>query len=795
MLMNYLKTAWRNLIRNKAFSSINIIGLALGMAGSMLVFLWVQDERNVDAFHVNKENLYRVYERVFSEGKVEAGPATPGMLAIELKRRIPEIKRASGYWEDENETLFSVGERNFSRMGTYADSDFFKMFSYPLVEGSASEALSEIDNIAISRSMAESIFGSPHSAIGKILVFNNAHNFKVSAVFENLPTNTSQHFDFVLNWKYLVSVEDWFDNWINRAPSTYIELRPGADPAKVEAQIKNFIAPYLNSKNSVGFHPELGLQRFDQIYLNSIFKDGKPDGGRIEYVRLFSMVAVFILLIACINFMNLATARSVKRAKEVGVRKTVGALRLRLIIQFIGEAFLIAFLAAIVGFVLVKLALPSFNMLTGKQVVLPVESLSFWLSISTLLLITGFVAGSYPALFLSSLNPVKVLKGALKFSPNALLFRKGLVVFQFVLSIVLIIGTIIISRQVRYIQTKNLGFDRENLIYIHFPYPEGLAYGYKVFKQELLNAPGIKAVDFSGQAPLHIADMMYDLNWEGKDPNSKEIVISNLIGYDYLKLMNIQISQGRGFSRDFPSDSNGVLMNESALKMTGFRNPIGKQITLSDGQKRTIVGVVKDFHFKSLHDPIEPLLLFLARENPEWGYLFVKSNHGETQKAFASIERLYRQMEPKFPLDSFFADEAYQKLYNSELTIGRLSDSFSFLAIFISCMGLLGLTMFTAEQRRKEIGVRKVIGASVSDIVGMLSKDIIKLVALSAIIATPIAWMAMNHWLQGYAYRINMSWWIFCAAGLIALFIALLTISFQAIKAALANPVNSLRSE
>ncbi|HEV3224089.1 MAG TPA: FtsX-like permease family protein, partial [Puia sp.] len=318
----------------------------------------------------------------------------------------------------------------------------------------------------------------------------------------------------------------------------------------MEAQIKNFITPYLKSNIGRGFRPELGIQRLDQIYLNSIFKDGKPDGGRIEYVRLFSMVAVFILLIACINFMNLATARSVKRAKEVGVRKTVGALRLRLVIQFIGEAFLIAFLAAIAGFVLVKLALPWFNMLTGKHVVLPVESLSFWLSISTLLLITGFVAGSYPALFLSSLNPVKVLKGALKFSPNALLFRKGLVVFQFVLSIVLIIGTIIISRQVRYIQTKNLGFDRENLIYIHFPYPEGLAYGYKVFKQELLNAPGIKAVDFSGQAPLHIANMIYDLNWEGKDPNSKEIVIRNFIGYDYLKLMNIQISQGRGFSRD-----------------------------------------------------------------------------------------------------------------------------------------------------------------------------------------------------------------------------------------------------
>jgi putative ABC transport system permease protein len=795
MFINYFKSTWRNLIRNKAFSFINILGLALGMAGSILIFLWVNDERAVNAFHTKKADLYRVYERVFSEGKVEAGPATPGLLARELKRQLPEIKYATGYWEDENETLFSVGEKNFSRMGTYADSDFFKMFSYPLLEGTTTAALSEIDNIAISRSMAESIFGSTHAALGKALLFNNAVNFKVAAVFEDLPANTSQHFEFVLNWKYLVKVEDWFGNWINRAPSTYIELQPGTDPAKVEAQIKNFVIPYLNADRGGGFHPELGMQRFDEIYLNSVFKNGKPDGGRIEYVRLFSLVAVFILLIACINFMNLATARSAKRAKEVGVRKTVGALRIRLIIQFIGEAILLTFLAALIAFVLVILVLPYFNLLTGKQMALPLELRSFWFSIIGLLLITGFVAGSYPALFLSSLNPVSVLKGALKFSPKALLFRKSLVVFQFVLSILLIIGTIVISTQIKYLQTKNLGFDRENLIYIHFPYPEGLAGGYQVFKQELLIAPGIKSVDFSAQPPSHTVDMIYDLNWEGKNPNSKEVAISNWVGYDYFKLMNIQLSQGRVFSRDFPSDSSGIIINETALKMIGFKNPIGRQIILSGGQRKTIVGVVKDFHFKSLQEAIEPLLLFLAPKNPDWGYLFIKTEPGETQKALANIGKLYKQMEPKFPLDYFFASEEYQKLYNSELTIGKLSDCFSFLAIFISCLGLLGLTMFTAEQRRKEIGVRKVIGASKSDIVIMLSKDIIKLVVLSSVIATPIAWLAMNYWLQHYAYRISISWWVFFTATLSALLIALLTISYQAIKAAVANPVMSLRTE
>jgi len=390
---------------------------------------------------------------------------------------------------------------------------------------------------------------------------------------------------------------------------------------------------------------------------------------------------------------------------------------------------------------------------------------------------------------------VKILKGTLKFNPNALLFRKSLVVFQYVLSILLIIGTIIISGQIRFLQTKNLGFDKENLIYIHFPYPEGLASGYQVFKQELLAAPGIKAVDFSAQPPSHTTNILYDLNWEGKNPYSKAVAIRNTVGYDYFGLMNIQPVMGRVFSRDFPSDSSGIIINEMALKMIGFKDPVGRQLAIGEGQKRTIIGVVRDFHFKSLQEPIEPLALFLAPPNPDWGYLFVKTNPGETQKAFASISRLYKQMEPKFPLAYYFADEQYQKLYNSELTIGKLSFCFSFLAIFISCLGLLGLTVFTAEQRRKEIGVRKVLGASESDIVIMLSKDIVKLVLLSAFIATPVAWLAMNRWLDGYAYRISISVWYFIGACGLSLLIALATTSGQAIRAAIANPVKSLRTE
>jgi len=793
MFKNYLKTAWRNIIRNKAFSFINIFGLGLGMACSLLIFLWVQDERGIDAFNVNKASLYSVYERVLSEGKVEAGRATPGLLAAELKRNIPEIKYASGYWEDEVETLFSVGDKNFSYTGTYADSDFLKMFSYPLLAGTTSSALATPDDIAISREMATSIFGSPQAAVGKLIQFNNAHFFKVSAVFQDLPSNTSQHFDFVINWQYLLKAVDWLSNWASRSPQTFIQLQPGADAGKVEGKIKNFVTGYLPATYKTGYQVELGLQPLNQVYLRSVFKQGKPEGGRIEYVSLFSIVAIFILLIACINFMNLSTARSVKRAKEVGIRKTAGAIRARLIIQFIGEAMLLTFFAVIIALALTLLVLPYFNLLTAKHIVLPVKMPGFWLAIGGLLLATAFIAGSYPALFLSSLNPVKVLKGALKFSPGALLFRKGLVVFQFAMSIVLITGTIFISRQLRYLQTKNLGFDRGNLVYMHFPYPQGLPGGFNVFKQELLAMPGIKAVDYSQQPPSHTTYYTYNLNWSGKNPNTKAFAIRNGVGYDYFNLMGIQFSEGRAFSTDFSTDSNGIIINETAVQMMGLKKPLGEQVTVGD-ERRTIIGVVKDFHFKSLHEPIEPLILFLNRD-PNWGYLLVKTEAGKTRQGVAGMEKVFTQMERKFPFRYSFADEEYQKLYNAEMTVSKLGDSFSSLAIFISCLGLLGLTMFTAEQRRKEIGVRKVIGASVADIIGMLSKDILKLIALAAIIAMPVAWLAMRNWLQNFAYRVTISWWVFILAGGAALLIALATISYQAIKAALANPIKSLRSE
>jgi putative ABC transport system permease protein len=789
MFRNYLRTAWRNTVRNKTFSILNILGLALGLTCSLLIYLWVKDETGMDNYHPNAPFIYNVYERVFSDGKLETARWTPGRLARELKRKVQEIRYATGF-NGPGQSLFEANNRVIKMTGNCADSDFFKMFNYPLIEGTTNSALNGPDDIAISRRMADAFFGTPQSAYGHLIKYDNYKYFKIAAVFENLPENSSQKFDYICNWDFLLDTVSWLKEWIYRGPITYIQLQPHANPVQVEAKVKNFLGDYLNGTDGAGFHLELGMQRFNEMYLNGNFKDGRPNGGRIEYVRLFTTVAIFVLLIACINFMNLATARSAKRAKEIGVRKTIGAGRGILFAQFIGEAMMVTVLAVVVSLVIVIFLLPVFNWLTDKQILFPFRSTVFWITIMGLTLLTGFIAGSYPAIYLSSFRPIKVLKGSLKFSDSILVFRKGLVTFQFVLSIVLIIGTIIIMKQVNYLQTKNLGFNKENLIYI--PFQGEMANKFKVFKQEILSMPGIKDVTRTDQPPTRTGAHAYDMEWIGKDPNTKTVVIHVTVGYGFLKIMNLQLLQGRDFSPDFPTDSLGYIINETALKLIGYKDPIGQPLSIFKN-KGHIIGVVKDFHFKSLHDPIEPLIINL-NEHIDWGNALVKTEAGKTKEAIASLEKVWSQMEPKFPIVYYFVEEDYKRLYNSELTISKLSNGFAFLAIFISCLGLLGLTMFTAEQRRKEIGIRKVIGAGSGDIVLMLSKDIMKIVLLSFIISTPVAWMAMNNWLQNYAYRTNISWWIFIISGVTALMIAMFTISFQTIKAARANPVNSLRS-
>ena len=508
-------------------------------------------------------------------------------------------------------------------------------------------------------------------------------------------------------------------------------------------------------------------------------------------MRLFSVVAIFILLIACINFMNLTTARSVKRAREIGIRKVVGAVRWSLRGQFIGEAILLSFFAIIICLATVVLILPYFNSITGKEIPLPFSQSAFWISVVLLTLITGFISGSYPAIFLSSLNPIRVLKGTLKFSPAAAWFRKGLVVFQFTLSTVLIIGTIVVSRQVEYIQSENLGYDRENLIYL--PLEGELVKKYSLLKQEILKQPAIRHVTRISQTPTLIENGTQGVEWEGKDPNTQPMFTQISVGLDFAKTMNTKIIAGRDYSKDYATDSVGYILNESALKKIGYKDPIGKPLTFW-GQKGTIIGIVKDFHFNSLHEPINPLVIRYG-EKESYGSMLIRTDAARTKEALATLERITKQLNPSFPFTYYFSDEEYQKLYKSEEVMSSLANSFAFLAIFISCLGLLGLAMFTAEQRTKEIGIRKVLGASVSSIFTLMSKEFMILVCVSLLIASPLAWWLMNRWLQNYAYRTTISWWMFGLAGVLAVMIALLTVSFQASKAAIANPIKSLRTE
>ena len=790
MIRNYLKTAWRNLWKNKSFSLINVLGLALGLTCSLLIMLWVNDEYKVDAFHKNGSQLYSVIERQYRDGQVSAFHGGPGIMADEMKRVLPEVQYATNYaWNELN--TFEANNKIIKENGNNGGQDFFKMFTYPLLEGNAITALQTPSDIVISKKMAEDFFGSPAEAINKTIRYQNSKDLKITAVFDNVPKNSTAQFDYILNWQSFLENNSWAKDWTNNGPACYIRLREGTGAKAFEKKIARFLDNY-NKEQTSHSYIRLGIQRYGDMYLHANFdKNGNISGGRIQYVKLFSVVAIFILLIACINFMNLTTARSVKRAREIGVRKVVGAVRFALVRQFIGEALLIASIAVVISLVLVSLLLPQFNHLTGKEIYIPFNDLLFWLSIGGSLLITGFVSGSYPAFYLSSFNPVRVLKGSVKFSRSAFWFRKALVVFQFMLSIILIIGTIVVTKQVNYIQNMNLGYDRENLIYI--PLEGDLTPKYELFKSKVLNMPGIKDITRITTEPTQIENGTGGVQWDGKDPNADIDFTQSAVGYDFTKTMHLQLIQGRDFSKDFATDSAGYLINESALQIIGYKDPIGKPLTFWQ-KKGTIIGILKDFHFNSLHTQINPLILRLG-ENIEWGSALVRTEGRKTKQALASLEKVCKELNAKFPFTYKFSDDEYQKLYKSEQVVNQLANYFAFLAIFISCLGLLGLVMFAAEQRTKEFGIRKVLGASPMRLFNLLSREFLVLVLISMIIASPLAWIAMNNWLQNYVYRIDISWWMFVLAGSAALLIALITVSFQAIKAAIANPVKSLRTE
>ncbi len=785
MLYNYLKIAIRNLLRHKAFSFINIAGLALGMTCSILLMLWVQDEISYNRFHKNGPQLYRIMANL-NWGEIQTGQNTPQPLAEALRKEIPEITHVVQMVDgDLSVVLEANGKKNKEIKGRFLDPELFQMFSFPLVEGDPKTALASPDGLVLSQSLARKYFGN-QAVLGKIINISGQGTCRVTGVMQDIPRNSSLQFDFALPLQVFVKKNDWIKSWGNFNLTTFLQLRPDADFAKVDAQIRKYMP-----QNHPEQKADLFLQPFSEIHLYA-YKAGQQDGGRIVYVRLFTLVAVFILLIACINFMNLATARSSKRSKEVGIRKVIGAARSLLVGQFLGEAMLTALMAVLFALALVMLLLPTFNQLTGKAIILDYSNPVFLLSLLIITVLTGLIAGSYPALFLSALEPVKVLKGSPKFGFKSLLFRKGLVVFQFTLSLILMVGTVVIHRQINFIQNRNLGFDRENVISISL---EGnLNKNIKAFKTEVLQTPGIKRVTTTSDLPLSIYNSSSDLQWPGKSEKEAASVSGVYVDYDYFQTMNVRMKEGRAFSRDFASDSDAYIVNEAAANMMGMKKPVGQTVFFWNG-KGKIVGVVQNFHSQSLHEPIKALIMLPLPKPRGEGVILVRTEPGKTKEALASLEKATRKFNPGFPFEYHFLDELFEEQYKSEITIGKLINYFAGLAIFISCLGLFGLALFTAEQRTKEIGIRKVLGASVANIVALLSKDFLKLVLLANVIAWPIAWWAMHNWLQNYAYKAELGWWIFVLAGLATLLIALFTVSLQAVRSAVANPVTSLRSE
>jgi putative ABC transport system permease protein len=803
MIKNYVLIAWRNMVRNRVYATVNVLGLALGITCCILIYLWVGDEKRIDNFGQAGKNLYTAYLSYTADGHTNGQYTVPmrydsnsAYPYIELmKPSIPGIQRIAFYKTGYElpwgypETL-QVGDKTLKLNGSRVGEDFFQLFPFTILEGNATTILHDLKGIALSRRTAVALFGSPRAAMGKPVHFQNLVDLTVTGVFEDMPATSSMQFDFLNNW------EAQRKGYLNSAGNdyiSYVQLVPGADVKRTEELMTKYLTTAMGPVKGVTYR--IGLQKVSDQYLFNVFSNGRPLTGRIEYVRIFSGVAIFILLIACINFMNLATARSVKRAKEVGLRKVVGSSRIQLIAQFFGESLLFALLAMVLSLGLVAMLLPTFDQFTGKDIRYPVHDAAFWLTLVAIVAITGIVAGSYPALYLSSLRPVRVLKGVLTFSRGSVFVRKGLTVFQFVLSTALLIATIVITRQTDYVQHSNVGYNRENLVYVRVEGALSTAAGYKLFRERVSTMPGIAMIDRSSETPHSMNfDVTDPIQWEGKRKDAKVAFVPASVGFDFIRLMNLSVIKGRDFSRLNPTDSSDAfIVNEEALKQMGMRDPIGKWISAWN-KKGHIIGIVKDYHTRSLREPIKPVVLDV-KEDLDFGVIMARTRPGQTKQALASLATVYKQINPNLAFAYQFVDEEYQKMYNSELITSKLSVLFATLAIIISCLGLLGLVLFAAEQRTREIGIRKVLGASLAQIVTLFSIDFLQLVVLAFLIAGPLAWFFMNSWLHDFAYRIPLSWWIFAISGAAVAAMALLTVSYQAVRSALANPVDSLRTE
>jgi putative ABC transport system permease protein len=787
MLKNYFTVAFRNLLRSKGFSFINILGLSIGMASALLILLWVENEWSYDRTYPNSDRLYLVWNKDKWTNDTVCWPTTPKIMGSVLKTDFPEIEKSSRVnWTQT--LLFSVGEKRLNIKGTMVDPDFLSMFSVPFVEGNAGTALNNPTSIVITQSLAQKLFGS-EDALGKTVKLDNKDVFNVSGVIKDLPNNTSFDYEFLTPWSYMKTRGDEDSSWGNNSTRNFVLLKPNTSLEALQKKIKTCIIHH----SSPGATTTNFLYAFSREHLFGNFVDGKQHGGRIEMVRAFLLIALFILIIACINFMNLSTARSERRAKEVGIRKTVGALKEALIIQFLLESILLAFIAGVLALVIDWLCLSPFNDLTQKHLVLEFGQPVFWIAILGFILFTGLLAGSYPAFFLSAFRPVQVLKGTFR-KANALINpRKVLVVFQFSIAILLIISTLIVLKQLRYAQARENGYDKNNLVYVMLQ--GDMRKNYAVIKDELRDKGVVTAMSM-GSSPISQSwSNTWGIVWEGKPPGDKTIINSYTTDGNIVKTMGMTVSQGRDIDLvNFPGDSTSVVLNEAAVKAMNFKHPLGQLIGYP-GSPYKVIGVVRDFIIESPYEPIRPMVIWGPKDNYFNAIHFKLNPAHTTAQNLATMESVFKKYNPDYPFEYKFVDEEYARKFSDEQATATLAGLFAALTIFISCLGLFGLAAYMAEARVKEIGVRKVLGASVTSLATLLSRDFVVLVVIAILVATPVAWYCMDKWLMDYKYRTNLDPWIFIIAGLVAIFISLATVSYQAIKAALASPIRSLRSQ
>ena len=788
MLKNYFKVAFRNLLRNKAFSFINISGLAIGMASAILILLWIQNEMSHDRFHAKGDRIYVMNNRDHFNGKLWAWNTTPKILGPTLKADYPEVEDVARI--NRCSFLFTVDDKHLNVQGVFTDSGFLNIFSFPLLKGNANKALSDNYHIVLTEKLAKKLFGN-EDAMGKTILIDSNANFTVSGVLKDLPNNTAFNFEYLLPWSYMKTIGQDDAWWGNNSIKNFVLLKPGVSQAAFDAKVKDVTINH--TKDGDKSTTQVFTQPFEDMWLYSKSDNGQYVGGRIERVKIFSIIAAFILLIACINFMNLSTARSEKRAKEVGIRKVVGAQKVFLIAQFIGESIILAFLAGVLAIIIVWIALPGFDKLVQKELFLDFGNPLLWLFALGFIVFTGFVAGSYPAFFLSSFQPVKVLKGTFKSHNATVSPRKVLVVLQFTFAIALIICTIIIEHQIKYAEDRDSGYAKEKLAYV--PIEGDIDKHYDVIKHELLNRGAAIAVTKSMSPISTRYSDGWGWQWEGSTEADKKTDFVRMASEaDFIKTMGVKLIAGRDIDiKNYPADSTAMLLNETAVKAMRFTNPVG-QVVQADGNKWTVVGVVKDFIYESPYDKINPLAVM----GPASWFTTVhfKLNPANTTEKNLDIARqVFKEFNPQYPFNYKFIDEDYAAKFGEEKRTGTLAALFAGLTIFISCLGLFGLAAYMAENRIKEIGVRKVLGASVANITTLLSKDFLKLVIISFLIAAPVAFWAMDKWLQSYTYRISIEWWVFALAGIVSVVIAILTVSYQAIRAAIANPVKNLRTE